>query len=106
MLRRLIPVLGLLPLIACSTIPSGPSALVLPGHDKNATQFQADDTACRQFAHAELTTNSHPPQSLGEGQLHFDIHYLQCMYTKGHLIPVSGEVIADPPATPPPAKHP
>ena len=96
MIRKLIPIACILPLIACSTIPSGPSALVLPGQRKNEKQFRADDITCRRFAHAQLVSASHQPQTLGEGQLHFDIHYLQCMYGKGHLIPVSGEVITDP----------
>ena len=82
-------------LVACSTIPSGPSALVLPGADKNASQFQKDDTDCRKFAHTQLAATTHPPQSLDEGQLHFDITYLQCMYARGHLIPVSGEILTD-----------
>jgi len=59
-----------LTLIACSTIPSGPSALVLPAAHKNATQFRTDDAACREFAHAQLVATPHPPQSLEEGQLH------------------------------------
>lgn len=96
MMRKLITLVFLAPLCACSTIPSGPSALVLPGQQKNEAQFRGDDVACRQFAHTRLLATPHPPQSLGEGQLHFDIDYLQCMYGKGHMIPVSGEVVANP----------
>jgi len=84
-------------LTACSTVPSGPSALVLPGQNKDQQQFRNDDASCRKLAHSQLLAAPHQPQSLGEGQLHFDIYYLQCMYGKGHLIPVSGEVIPNVP---------
>lgn len=35
---------------ACTTIPDGPSVLVLPGTGKTLAMFQADDVACRQYA--------------------------------------------------------
>ncbi len=97
MKRSILLVLTTLSLTACSTIPSGPSALVLPGQHKDQQQFRQDDESCRKLAHSQLLLAPHQPQSLGEGQLHFDIYYLQCMYGKGHLIPVSGEVIPDVP---------
>lgn len=40
---------GLL-LAACSTMPKGPSMLVLPGTAKNFDQFRADDVVCRDYA--------------------------------------------------------
>ena len=73
MLRKLITLGCTLPLIACSTIPSGPRALVLPAAHKNATQIRTDDAACREFAHAQLVATPHPPQSLEEGQLNFGL---------------------------------
>lgn len=82
-----------LPLLACSTTPSGPSALVLPGKDKTETQFRADDAACRSFADRALATAIHPPHSLAEGQMQFDISYLQCMYGRDHTIPIPGEML-------------
>jgi hypothetical protein len=82
-------------LTGCTTVPSGPSALVLPGQKASEVDFRKDDKACRSFAHQELATTPHKPQSLDEAQLHFDINYLQCMYTKGHLIPISGEILTD-----------
>lgn len=85
----------LISLAACSTTPSGPSALALPGHQANETQFRTDEKNCRSFAHVELSGAPHQPKTLEEAQLYFDIHYLQCMYTKGHLIPISGEVLND-----------
>ena len=41
-------------LAACTTIPSGPSMLVLPGTGKNFDQFRADDAECRQYASAQV----------------------------------------------------
>lgn len=102
-MTRTLRIFGLaLTLTSCSTVPSGPSALVLPSTQKNQSQFRADDTECRKFAHTQLATTPDQPHSLEEGQLHFDIDYLQCMYGKGHLIPVPGEVISDkyPPVPP------
>lgn len=106
MIRKLSFLISAVSLVACSTVPSGPSALVLPGDQKNESQFRADDVACRKFAHSQLESATHAPQSLGEGQLHFDINYLQCMYAKGHLIPVSGEVVADQPSPKPGSTQP
>ncbi len=37
-------------LAACTTIPTGPSVLVLPGTNKTFDQFRADDLQCRHFA--------------------------------------------------------
>lgn len=84
-----------IPLVACTTVPSGPSTLVLPGPDKNEVQFRSDDGSCRNFSHAQLARVAPPPHSQEEGQVQFDITYLQCMYARGHLIPVPGEVVSD-----------
>ncbi|WP_432259540.1 hypothetical protein [Cupriavidus sp. TMH.W2] len=35
---------------ACTTMPSGPSVMVLPGRNKTFDQFRGDDYNCRQFA--------------------------------------------------------
>lgn len=40
-------------LSACTTMPTGPSMLVLPGSNKNFDQFRFDDFDCRQFAQAQ-----------------------------------------------------
>ncbi len=49
-LLRLSPLLALLGVAACTTIPTGPSVMVMPGTGKNFDQFRADDAVCRQFA--------------------------------------------------------
>jgi hypothetical protein len=37
-------------LSGCTTLPSGPSVMVLPGTGKSFEAFQADDAVCRQWA--------------------------------------------------------
>jgi hypothetical protein len=37
-------------LSACSTVPTGPSVMVLPGSGRSFVQFQADDAMCRNWA--------------------------------------------------------
>jgi hypothetical protein len=49
--------LFLLPLIllgACTVMPSGPSAMVLPGSGKSFDQFRADDFSCRNYAQLQV----------------------------------------------------
>jgi hypothetical protein len=52
-LSRLTPIAALL-LGACTTMPSGPSMLVLPGSNKSFDQFRGDDAMCRQYALAQI----------------------------------------------------
>ena len=49
-LLRLSPLLALLGAAACTTIPTGPSVMALPGSGRNFDQFRANDADCRQFA--------------------------------------------------------
>ena len=49
-LLRFSPLLALLMLGGCVTIPTGPSVMAMPGTGKNFDQFRADDADCRQFA--------------------------------------------------------
>lgn len=48
----------LLLLCACTSIPSGPSVLVLPGSGKDFEQFRGDDLVCRQYAESQLGGSS------------------------------------------------
>jgi Glycine-zipper domain len=41
---------------ACSTRPTGPNVMVLPGVGKPFDQFQVDDMVCRQFAQGQIGT--------------------------------------------------
>jgi hypothetical protein len=53
-LLRVSPLLALLLLGACTTIPTGPSVLVMPGTGKSFDQFRADDADCRQYALSQV----------------------------------------------------
>ncbi len=125
---------------ACTTMPTGPSVLVLPGTGKTFDQFRDDDLVCRNFATGQIggaSTSSVAADSgvksaavgtvlgaaagaainggrgagVGAGtglafgglagagaanessydtQQRYDFGYEQCMYAKGHRIPVSG----------------
>ncbi len=154
---RLTLLLVLLMVGACTTLPSGPGVMVLPGTGKSFDQFRADDFECRQFASAQVggtTSNQAASDSamksavvgtlvgaaagaalnggsgaaVGAGaglavgalagagtaegsaynlQRRYDYGYIQCMYAKGHKVPVSGPLTSsnsNPPApyTPPP----
>lgn len=49
-----VPFLALLLIGGCTTLPSGPSMLVLPGTGKSFDEFRYDDGVCRQYAHAQV----------------------------------------------------
>ena len=66
-------------LTACAS--AGPQVMVLPGKNKTLDQFHTDDSACRGWA---------AQQSEDVSGWRYDMAYLQCMYAKGHQIPVSG----------------
>jgi len=87
-LRYLLPTLLL---AGCSTLPTGPDILVLPGTGKSNGQFRDDDGNCRQLAQQQLAS-SPAPDSIEEGQQIYDISYMQCMYGKGHRVPIPREL--------------
>lgn len=47
-----------LALAACSSMPSGPNVMVLPGKGISFDQFRADDLLCRQYAASQTGTSS------------------------------------------------
>jgi len=137
---RFLPLM--LPLLvgACTTMPEGPSVMVLPGTGKNFDLFRADDFECRQFASGQVGGTTAAQASSDSGvrsaalgtvlgaavgaaigggkgaavgagtglvfgtlagtgaaessgytvQQRYNNGYMQCMYAKGHRIPVSG----------------
>jgi hypothetical protein len=86
----LIILMSVFVLSACSTMPSGPSILVLPGTGKNYDQFHNDDLMCRRLAYEQIAKSQKEPDSKEEGQQDYDISYIQCMYSKKHRVPVPG----------------
>jgi hypothetical protein len=104
--------------------------MVLPGTGKSFDQFRGDDYQCQQFAsnQAGKTPEQAAPiagsrtaaagTAVGTGaataagetaQDRYDIGYIQCMYAKGHRVPVPGNVSygdrrSSYPPPPPPSK--
>ncbi|MGH8744448.1 MAG: hypothetical protein ACREUY_09245 [Burkholderiales bacterium] len=146
---RLSPLTLLLLVGACTTMPEGPSVMVLPGTGKSFDQFRADDFECRQFASGQVggttagqassdsgvrsaalgtllgaalgaAVNGGSGAAVGAGtglalgalagtgaaessgytvQQRYNNGYVQCMYAKGHRVPVSGRfTYSNPPA--------
>jgi YMGG-like Gly-zipper len=137
---------ALLLLGGCVSLPSGPSAMVLPGSTKSFDQFRADDMDCRGFASSQIggtTPNQAAANSVvssavigtaigavagaafggssgaavgaGTGlligsatgasaggysqyelQRRYDAGYQQCMYSRGHKVPVAGRYDSTP----------
>jgi hypothetical protein len=85
-----------IPLAACTAVPSGPEVLVLPGTSISLDQFRSDDLACRQFARDAFVKNAKPSQK------QYDNGYQQCMYAKGHRLPLHSSLAVTPPGYPPP----
>ena len=61
--------------------------MVLAGSGKTIEQFQTDDGTCRQLASQEVAKTSGGDVP---AQQRYDMAYMQCMYAKGHQIPVPG----------------
>ena len=53
-LFKLATLSGLLLLNGCTTMPTGPTVMALPGTGKNFDQFRMDDAECRQFALSQV----------------------------------------------------
>jgi YMGG-like Gly-zipper len=52
-------------LSACTTLPTGPNVMVLPGVGKPFDQFQVDEMLCRQYAQGQIGMT--PEQSWTQG---------------------------------------
>jgi hypothetical protein len=138
-ISRFLPLPALLLAAACTTMPNGPSAMVLPGTGKSFDAFRADDYECKQFAGSQVegtpdsaqvdsgvksaalgtvlgalagaAINGRQGAAVGAGtglvfggvagagtaqrsgytvQQRYDNAYQQCMYAKGHRVPVAG----------------
>jgi hypothetical protein len=97
-------------LAGCATIPGGPSVMVLPGSTKSFDQFRADDGECRQYSAAQIAGKSEANEGTTTQQ-RYDFAFQQCMYARGHQIPIArGSMPRQPPrstaATPPPPPPP
>lgn len=52
---------------ACTTVPTGPSILALPGSGKSFDQFRADDASCRQYSQLQMNGMSAEQAALDSG---------------------------------------
>jgi hypothetical protein len=66
-LLRFSPLAALLLLGACTTIPTGPSVMAMPGSGKSFDQFRADDADCRQFAFSQAGGESANDAAIDSG---------------------------------------
>ena len=98
--------LGLGLLSACTVVPTGPHALVLPAVGKSMDVFQVEEGECRAYARQQLGVVPEQAASWRLLQVQYDRAYVQCMYAKGNVVPgvvVPGSsVVPPPPGTPPP----
>ena len=126
--HRLSSLAALVVLSACASVPTGPTVAVLPGTGKSIDQFRADDVTCHQYALTQVgatrpsqaTTDSgarstavgSAQTSAADTQRRFDLGYIQCVYARGHRVPVLGPMAvrpmqaANPPPLPPGAPSP
>src|SRR5262245_53040538 len=113
-MRRVASTLCTLLAAACSTTVYGPGVLVLPGSGKTFDEFRFDEGDCRSHAQARLSSSEPEQDSSGSQQQRYDRAFLQCMYAKGHKVPVSGRFFEEkakttartPPPPPPPGEPP
>lgn len=80
----IIPVLA-----SCSTAHISPNIVVQPGRGVTIERFIADDNHCREISRTSIIN----------GQRSIDAIYMQCMFSRGHLVP--GRAVAIPPPPPP-----
>lgn len=85
-------------LTACVSMPNAPSVITLPGKGVSFEQFRADDYDCRMlaFQHLEGKTSQSAAAAMHRSQRQFDIYYIQCMYARGHRVPMLGRLTGDP----------
>ncbi len=96
---------AMLATLGCASIPTGPSVMVLPGVGLTLEHFSKDNIICQQFASLQVSgtpnqaeiNNSHANTATSstfadDAQLRYDMAYIQCMYIKGHQVPVHGQL--------------
>src|SRR5262252_8371728 len=85
----------------CATTPIEPGVLALPGTGKSLDEFNADNLDCRKRA-ATPPAGVATSGSWTDQQRRYDFAYIQCMYAKGHRVPVPGQFTGAPSSGPPP----
>lgn len=78
-------------LSGCASLPNGPSVMVLPGSTKTWDQFQIDNADCRNYS-GSVVGGKNASQAAGDSstnQQRYDLAFTQCMYAKGHQVPIA-----------------
>jgi hypothetical protein len=90
-MKRFGLMLAALVVSACSSTPPvlAPGVLVLPGSGRSFDQFRGDEQECRSYSQAQTSTSGEQ-DTAGSMQQRYDRAFVQCMYSKGHKVPVSG----------------
>ncbi len=103
-MRSFAAVLGAVLLGGCVELPTAPTVAAMPSPYKPLEVFQADDMACRGYAHEQVKG-----QPADEGyyynspyglQYRYNVAYEQCMYSKGNQLPGYMPPVATAPAPP------
>jgi len=93
-------------------MPAGPNLLALPGTGKTFDQFRADEQACRTISHSDVAAKASEVSDADALQRRYDAVFTQCMYARGHKVPVRGHYqsnsaqAARTPPPPPPGQPP
>jgi hypothetical protein len=93
---------AVLALAGCATAPTEPGILALPGSGKSLEQFQADEVECRGYASTRVSVAPASDATSYDAQRRYDFAFVQCMYAKGHKVPVSGGYTSPPVGVGPP----
>jgi|SRR6185436_14987722 len=91
---------------ACAGVPTEPGLLALPGTGKTLEQFNGDDAECRRHASSRAGEEGGAGGSWLDLQRRYDYAYIQCMYVKGHRVPVPGTFTSPPAGNRPPPPPP
>jgi hypothetical protein len=102
---RLLMAVGLL--AGCESIPAGPTVTAMQGEAKSADEFRADEVACRQYASSQVDKGKLDAPAAGSGatgsliggtdkaqyagtglQQISNRAYVQCLYLRGHKVPL------------------
>lgn len=112
-MKKLVPAAALLAAACATPLPQGPGLLTLPGSGKTYDEFRADEQACRNVSHSDAAAKAKEVSDYDALQRRYDAVFTQCMYAKGHKVPVRGNYqssnsaqAARTPPPPPPGQPP
>jgi hypothetical protein len=90
-LSKIFSATAVLAITGCASLPTGPNVMALPGTGVSFDPFRNDDTLCEQYASTQVGGGTGTASgSEQEMQERYDVAYVQCMYAKGHRVPISG----------------